>query len=468
LLIPLKLVRDQPLQQQLFEQLRELIRSARLQPGARMPSSRMLAEQFAISRITVLLTYERLIAEGYLETLRAKGTFVARPPGRAGVPSMAPAAPVATPVRLQPPSAPPVGRPDASLFPVGRWRALMRGALDRLGGQLADEPPGGHPALRAAIASWLSTSRGLAVSADQVVPVSGRQQALDLAAHLLLRPGDRAVVEHPCDALTEAAFASVGAQLVRIPVDRDGLSTDRLPEGRVALAHVTPEHQRPLGVMLALDRRTALLEWAARAGATVLEEDCEGELRYDRMDAPTLMGLDPGKRVILIGGFCTSLGPWLTHGYVVVPPALAAAALAAWRLIDDSSRRLEDTALAGFLESGAYARHVHRLRKVYLARREALTGALHRHFDAVDEIWGSGAGLHLAWRLPPMLRPAAALAATARRCGLDAAALPPGSPAGQVLLLGYGAISERQIEAGVARLAAQAGPGRPGDALSAD
>ena len=465
LLIPLKLVRDQPLQQQLFDQLRELITSARLQPGARMPSSRMLAEQFAISRITVLLTYERLIAEGCLETLPAKGTFVvARPPCRAGVPAAAPA----TPVRLHPLSATPVGRPDASLFPASRWRALMRGALDRLGGQLADESPGGHPVLRAAIAGWLSTSRGLAVTADQIVLVSGRQQALDLAAHLLLRPGGRAVVEDPCDASTEAAFTSMGAELVRIPVDRDGLSTDLLPEGQVALAHVTPEHQRPLGVMLALHRRTALLEWAARAGATVLEEDCEGELRYDRMDTPTLMSLDRGERVILTGGFCTSLGPWLTHGYMVVPQPLVAPALAARRLIDDSSHWLEDTALAGFLESGAYARHVHRLHKVYVARRDALTGALHRHFDAMAGIWGCGAGLHLAWRLPRVLGPAAALAAMARRCGLDAAALPPDNQAGQVLLLGYGALSERQIEAGIAKLAALAGSGRADDALSAD
>jgi len=180
------------------------------------------------------------------------------------------------------------------------------------------------------------------------------------------------------------------------------------------------------------------------------------------------MSLDRGKRVILTGGFCTSLGPWLTHGYMVLPQPLVAAALAARRLIDDSSRWLEDTALAGFLESGAYARHVHRLRKVYLARRDALTGALHRHFDTTAGIWGGGAGLHLAWRLPLVLGPAAALAATARRCGLDAAALPPGNPAGQILLLGYGALSERQIEAGIARLAALAGPGRSGDALSAD
>ncbi len=491
MLIPLKLVRDQPLQQQLYDQLQALIASARLQPGARMPSTRMMAEQFAISRITVLLTYERLIAEGYQHTMPAKGTFVARGPNgcrgsRGGVgPVIGSGADFGrTPAQVGPhlgwdhdtasPTHGPalrarpvpdctgatarslpeqrVGRPDPSLFPVARWRALLRGALDRFGTGLPPEHPAGSPELRNAIAGWLSTSRGLAVAPDQVILVNGRQQALHIAAHMLLRPGDHVVVEDPGDHLAACTYANPGATLVRVPVDCDGLRTDLLPTGKAALVHVTPEHQRPLGVLLAPERRTALLDWAARSGAMVLEEDCDGEFRYGGMEAQPLMSLDRADRVIHVGCFSTALGPWLTAGYMVVPRPLIIPALAVRRLIDGGTNWLEHTALAEFLESGAYARHVHRLRKAYLARREALTGALRQHFGATTALWGSGAGLHIAWHVPPALGPAATIAELARNCGLEAAAVAH-TPT-QAVLLGFGSVSEQQISAGVEHLAA--------------
>lgn len=490
MLIPLKLVRDQPLQQQLYDQLRELIASARLQPGARMPSTRMLAEQFAISRITVLLTYERLIAEGYLHTMPAKGTFVARGPngcraanggsgpGTGGGPGFgwaplqvgpqtgwdhdkasqtrpaeqrgrtaadcAGAATASLPEQR-------VGRPDPSLFPIARWRALLRGVLDRFGAALPPEHPAGSPALRNAIAGWLSASRGLAVAPDQVILVNSRQQALHIAARLSLRPGDRVVLEDPGDHLAACTYADADAAQMRVPVDCDGLRTDLLPGGKAALVHVTPEHQRPLGVLLASERRIALLDWATRADAMVLEEDCDGEFRYGGMEAPPLMSLDRADRVIHIGCFSAALGPWLTLGYMAVPRSLIIPALAVRRLIDGGTSWLEHTALAEFLESGAYARHVHRLRKVYLARREVLTGALRQHFGATTVLWGGGAGLHLAWHVPPALGPAAAIADLARSYGLEAAAV--ARAPSQTVLLGFGAVSERQIDTGVRQLA---------------
>jgi GntR family transcriptional regulator/MocR family aminotransferase len=462
LLIPLKLVRDQPLQQQLFDQLRDLIAACRLQPGTRMPSTRMLAEQFSISRMTALLTYERLIAEGYLETLPAKGTFVARG-GAEAIPLTS---------RTSQPSRPAtvhgVGRPDPALFPTGRWRALTRTALDRLGAELAGEHAGGHPTLRAAIAGWLSTSRGLAVAPDQIILVNGRQQALHVAAQLLLHPGARVVVEDPCDPLAAAAFTRTGGALIRVPVDADGLCTSLLPPGQASLLHVTPEHQRPLGAPLSAARRHALLAWAERSGAVVLEEDCAGELRYHGMEAASLTSLDTSQRVILLGGFGYALGPWVTLGYLVVPPRLAAAAQAARRLIDDSPRWLEETALAAFLQSGGYARHVHRLGKAYASRRDALLASLSRHFGTCA-VWGDGAGLHVSWFPPRRCGSAAGLATLARQCGLDAA-LVEGSHAaeqtGRPVLLGFGSLAERQIEARVARFAELSMAA--GTALSAD
>jgi len=482
MLIPLNLLRDQPLQQQLYDQLQGLIASARLRPGLRMPSTRVLAEQFAISRNTVLLTYERLIAEGYLETLPAKGTFVGRRPARRPARLVEPAAPFAGqpsegqpfqgPGRAAAPAETRVGRPDASLFPAGRWRALMRGALDHLGAQLGAEHPAGSPALRNAVAGWLSTSRGLAVAPDQVILVSSRQQALHLTAHLALRRGARVVVEDPCDANAAAALAGEAAELVRVPVDADGLRTDCLPAGNVALVHVTPEHQRPLGVTLERGRRIALLAWAERIGALILEEDCEGELRYGDMTAPSLMSLDTEGRVILLGGFCTSLGPWLDLAYLVLPRPLIAAALAARRLIDDSRRCLEETALAELLGGGGYARHVHRLGKAYASRRDALLTALRRHFGGPATTWGEHAGLHLAWFPPAETGSPGYLATLARRCGLEAAALPAETrarlPLVQAVLLGFGALSEPQIASRVAQFAMLVQASSPAAALSAD
>ena len=453
MLIPLKLVRDRPLQQQLFEQLGDLIASGGLQAGTRMPSTRMVAEQFAVSRITVLLAYERLIAEGYLETIPAKGTFVSRPAVAA----------VRCPMDAQSGAhtASPIpcsggigdgriGRPDPALFPITRWRALMRDAVSRVGAGAATDHAGGAVQLRQAIAAWLSVSRGLAVAPSQIVLVSGRQQAVHLAAHLLLYNGARAVVEDPCDDRTAATYAEAGAEVIVVPVDHAGLRSDMLPEGPAALVHLTPEHQRPLGVLLSAERRAAVLRWAAQAGAVIVAEDSDGEFRYGGMEAPSLMNLDHEGRVIHVGGFAASLGPWVTMGYLAVPLAMVEAAHAARRLIDDSAGSVECGALAEFLQSGAYARHLHRSRKIYMSRRDALVEALQRHFGTTA---AGSAGLHLAWELPEDLGDGRDFAEHARRCGLEADTA--GAANRRVLLLGFGMLSETRLQLGIARLASE-------------
>jgi GntR family transcriptional regulator/MocR family aminotransferase len=444
MLIPLKLLHDKPLQQQLYDQLRDLIVSARLAPGVRMPSSRMLADQFSVSRMTVLLTYERLIAEGYLETVPAVGTFVGRPsatpePHHDTAAAVIPA--LGDEYRI--------GQPDPSLFPAGRWRALMRASLEHLGAGRSQAHPGGSPALRAAIARWLSTSRGLAVQPEQIVLTGGRRQALHLAAHLLVHAGSRVVLEDPCDEATARLFADAQADLHRVPVDAEGLCVDRLPAGPAALLHVTPEHQRPTGALLSAERRHRLLAWAARTGAMVLEEDSQGEFRYHGVDARPLMSLETEDRVVHVGCFGCTLGPWLTLGYLVLPNHLVGAALAVRQLIDDHAPRLEEDALAELLDSGAYARHVHRLRKTYLSRRDTLISAMRQHFGAAVRLSGTHGGLHLAWRMPERFGPAASVASRARRTGLQAAAVPG------TVLLGFALPAERLIAAGVAQLAAQ-------------
>lgn len=454
-LIALKLVRDRPLQQQLFEQLRELIASGRLLAGTRMPSTRMVAEQFAVSRMTVLLAYERLIAEGYLETIPAKGTFVSRP-AAAAMDCPADAQSRAQSAPTLPCSggigAGRIGRADPTLFPITRWRALLRDAVARVGAGSGIDHANGVVRLRKAIAGWLSASRGLAVAPSQIVLVSGRQQALHLAARLCLGNGARAVVEDPCDDRTASTYADAGADVIAVPVDHAGLRPDLLPDGPAALLHVTPEHQQPLGVVLSAERRAAVLAWAARAGATIVAEDADGEFRYRGMDAPPLMNLDRDERVIHLGCFAGSLGPWVTMGYLAVPAGMVEVAQAARRLIDDSAGSVECAALAEFLQSGGYARHLHRSRKIYMSRRDALLGALQRHFKAVGI---GGAGLHLAWEMPKAFGDAGDFAEIARRCGLEAHAASAANRS--VLLLGFGMLSEARLQAGIARLASEAG-----------
>jgi GntR family transcriptional regulator/MocR family aminotransferase len=472
-LIPIHLLRDQPLQRQIYDQLHELIVTGGLQHGTRMPSTRMLAEQFGISRITVLLTYERLIADGCLETRPAQGTFVnwravARPAGpaiRMVVNNPAPEPAIARPDLV-------VGAPDASLFPAGRWRTLMRGALDHLGAQIRSEHASGNKELREAISGWLSTSRGLPVQPDQIMLFNGRQQALHLAAHLASCPAGRMVVEDPSDANASATLAFEGGELVRVPVDADGLCTALLPEGAARLVYVTPEHQRPLGVCLSQPRRAELLAWARRSGALVVEDDCDGELRYGDMPHAGLMRQDRDGSVMMLGGFSASLGPWLNIAYLVLPRRLVADALKARRLIDDRRCSLEETSLAELIASGSYSRHLHRISKSYAARRDALVSALQQHFGDVQAFWGGQAGLHLTWFPPEAAGPSGPLAEAARACGLEAISLSPAIrarvPGGQAVLLGFGTLAADQITARVADLARRAPHVGVATALSAD
>jgi GntR family transcriptional regulator/MocR family aminotransferase len=461
MLVPLKLLHDKPLQQQLYEQLRQLIVSGRLLPGARMPSTRMLSDQFAVSRITAVLVYERLVAEGYLRTHPASGTFVAESTSCQTAPSDACGAerPADAEAAARPNIA--VGRPDPQLFPVGRWRAFMRRALDRYASHLGADPAGGVPALRRAIAEWLAATRGLTVSPDHVVVVGSRRRALDLAAHLLLRPGQRVVIEAPSDEAVAAVYTTVAARLLRVPVDAEGLRIDRLPSGAVALAHLTPARQRPLGVGLSPRRRQPLIDWAARIGATIVEEDYDGDFRYEPAPVPPLMSLPNHDRVIYAGSFAVSLGPGVSLAYLALPERFITAAVAARPLIDDRVGWLEEAALADFIDSGCYARHVHRLRKIYGGRRVALLDALHAHFDE-PRIDGRQSGLDLAWILPPGLGSARTLAAAARRSGIGARALPRSAGMrreliDRVVLLDYAAGSERGIREAIAQLAATVG-----------
>jgi GntR family transcriptional regulator / MocR family aminotransferase len=467
-----------PLHRQLYERLRAAILAGQLAPGTRLPSTRSLAAELGVSRTTALAAYEQLGDEGYLDGRVGAGTTVAAlsepapvpPPGPA--PSSRPAlsargaALAGTPWRLRPAGARPGGRPQAfqlgvpalDAFPRQVWaRTLTRRARHSLGGLLGYQDPAGYRPLREAIAAYLGMARGVRCTPERVLVVGGAQAGLNLAARLLLDPGDPVWVEDPGYYGARGALVGAGARQVPVPLDADGLDVDggqrREPGAR--LAYVTPSHQFPLGVTMSLPRRLALLAWAERAGAFVLEDDYDSEYRYVGRPLPALQGLDRAGRVIYVGSFSKVLFPALRIGYLVVPDDLVDAFTAAQRFGEIHVPALEQAALADFIADGHLGRHVRRMRALYAARGRALVRAVHREAGEALEVRSAHAGLHLVGWLPPGAddRAAAARAAAhgVEAQPLSAHALQP--PVRGGLLLGYAAVPEPEIERAAARLA---------------
>lgn len=397
--------------QRICEAIKGQIASGRLGPGARLPSTRSLAAEWGVSRTTVTAAYEQLIAEGYLETRQRARARVAQGLGpQAAVPG--PPAPAGGPHRL---SAfgqrladfplPPVPDRDrlvadfrygdlaAADFPLLAWRKAVGGALLRRRTRLRYGDPRGSPDLRAALQGYLWRARGLRCAPDQIIVVNGSQQGLDLCARLLLDLEDRALMEDPGYSLARQVFLAAGAEVVPVAVDREGMRTGELPVAR--LAYATPSHQFPLGGVLSAGRRRDLLAWARRTGAYVVEDDYDGEYRFDIAPIPALQAMDGAGRTIYLGTVSKTLSPTLRLGYLVAPAALSEAFAEAKRLTDRHTPGLEQEALAALIESGAYERHVRRVRRRNGDRRAALLAALTAVLGDAVTVVGADAGLHI-------------------------------------------------------------------------
>ena len=465
-------------QEQIAEQLRRFILEGLLVPGTREPTSSELARQAGLSRNTVTLAYERLIGEGYLQTRPASGTFVAEVFSNPDLALPAAARPEASlggiprrPVVFSGQAWPRLtAKPefdcrlfsaDPSIFPTREWRRHILSALEHHGGRMGNTPPpAGEQKLRHAIARWLSASRGITATADDVLVVAGRQQAYNIAAQLLLRPGDGVVVEAPCNLNAALVFEAAQANLLPVPVDERGIRPDLLPSGP-ALAYLTPSHQSPVGGTLPLDRREAVLAWARANGTYLFEDDIGCEFHYDGWQPPSLKSMDRNGLVIYCGSFTLTLGAGLRLGYMVLPPELASAALAAKTLLDNGCPWLEQAALANLMETGNFARHVLGTKKLYQERRDRLVEALLQRFGAATVI-GFEAGTHVGLRLPEGFPDAATIQQSgaeqgiaihaAPACSFDAAA--DHRYRQRTLYLGYGALPVERIPAAVDQLVA--------------
>ena len=465
--------------QGIYQSLKAQILDASLPAGEALPSTRVLAADLAVSRSTVTAVYEQLAAEGFVDTQQGRRARVA--------------AGAAAPARLNPRRATRVPRglsdygdrvartagsaplPDdtvidflygalaATDFPLLAWRRAYNRALVQRQDRLSYEAPEGEAVLRQALQGYLRRARGLHCDGDQIVVVHGSQQAIDLCARVLVNPGDRVLIEDPCYVMARRVFEAAGACVVPVRADEQGLDTRGLPEQPCALAYVTPSHQFPLGGVMPINRRKALLDWAVRQRAWILEDDYDGEFRYGMRPVDTLQSIDESGGVIYVGTFSKALSPQMRMGYLVLPPALVPVFREAKRLIDRHAPRQEQRVLAAMIEDGSYERHVRRCRRLNETRRGALLHALATHLPAdAYRVEGAASGLHVVvWFTGIPAREEADFARRVREAGVGIRPLSPLYAEGQArraracagFVLGYASLSPDEIAEGVRRLA---------------
>ncbi len=446
-----------PLSTQVEEELRAAIRTGRLAPAARLPPSRTLARDLGVSRRLVVGAYEQLVAEGWLQARVGTGTFVRRtlPPASAAArpaPAVAPARPPAAAAAAVLDFFP--GHPDLASFPRAAWGRALRDALRELpDAALGYGDPCGLPALRQELAALLARTRGVVCRPEQVVVCQGVVQALGLLV-TALGPAPRIAVEDPYLDEHRRVLDAAGADLVPVPVDALGVRDEAVRQAGVCAALLTPAHQCPTGVVLGAGRRAALARWAQEHGTLLIEDDYDAEYRYDRAPVAALQALAPG-HVAYLGSVSKTLAPALRLAWLVVPEDRLAAVARAKRFADAGSPVLDQAALARFVASGSYDRHVRAARRRQRERRDALVAAVGLRLPGAT-VDGVAAGLHALVRLPYEVDTAAVTAA-ARVRGVRVYPLsrwradPPLRTAG--LVMGYGALTPPAIAEGVRRLA---------------
>jgi GntR family transcriptional regulator/MocR family aminotransferase len=471
----LRYERDKPLSRQVYEQLRDQILTGALPAGARLPSSRQLAKDQSLSRVTVSAAYEQLQAEGYVVSRVGAGTFVTvdLPLALAGQneldtrfkPSLSRWGERVLSINRPGPSTGSANRPAIDfgfgrsfphIFPYDIWRRLLARylstddtMLSRYGSAAGFEP------LRRAVADYIGRLRGVRCTPEQVVIVSGMQQALDILARLLLNEEDEVLVETPGYTDAFDLFRTFGALLRPLPVDDQGFPVEQIPtESNARLAFVTPSNQFPRGGAMPLGRRLALLQWAKANDALILEDDYDGELRYSGHPLESLQGLDSDGRVVYLGTFSKVLFPALRLGYVVLPDALLAAFLQAKELVDRGAPTLTQAAVADFITEGHFERHLRRLRREYGQRRQILVQSLSQHLPDEVRYVAADAGLHVMLILHPGLDEEKVV----RDLAAAGVGVYPGAPyhlirpAEPSILLGFSGLSDDQIADGVERL----------------
>lgn len=460
----------------LYSSLRNEILSGRLRPGARLPSSRDLASQYGLARGTVINAFEQLKSEGYVVGTVGSGTHVSRVLPERLLHVAAKRAAKALPSLRQQPTSSDYGKravlfpgyenrpvrafranlPALDLFPIALWAKISLRCLYRISTRnLMGCSPLGYGPLRRAITDYLSSSRGVRCVPEQVAIVSGVQEALDVAARLLLNPGEEVCVENPGYPGAILVFQALGAKVCPAGIDDQGIALHQLPARGVRLIYVTPGHQFPLGTTMSLARRLQLLGWAEKSGAVIFEDDYDGEYRYSGRPIPALQGLDESGLVLYAGSFSKVLFPALRLGYVVIPFGLIDRFEAIQSLTLRHAPLLEQLVLTDFITEGHFGRHLRRMREIYAERLSVLLEEANARLRGLLEISKIEAGLQTAGWLPEGLDAETATAAAAKR-NVDVTPIGrysqgPGLRNG--LQLGFAALDLQEIRRGVRDLA---------------
>ncbi|PCG84247.1 GntR family transcriptional regulator [Streptomyces sp. WZ.A104] len=478
------------LQQQVCDQVTVLVRSGQLRPGDAVPASRELALQLGVSRTVVTRAYELLRAHGILTARRGSGTRVAGLAGgaKAGVRRAVPAALAPQPPRStdeghslwQPWEPAPTYRPGTALdfrhgtpaladFPVTRWLQSLQEAYGRAdAAALGYGPAEGSPRLRTEIATLVRQSRALDASVGRIMVTGGATQAMDILVRMLVKPGDVVVIEDPSHTVLRQVFGCSEATVVPVPVDEQGLRVGDIDAcvraqghdpARVRLVYVTPSHQFPTGFIMSEERRRALLDWAYERGATILEDDYHNEFTFTAERLPALAAARHRDTVVYVGSFSKTLFPALRIGYAILPPHLVQPFLGIKWITDRLTPTVDQDALAHFIATGAYTRHISRMTRLYRQRRSRLIEVLLEHFGSEVRISGEAAGLHILVTLTGTR--GATEAEIARRAAGRGVRIYPASgyfvrelPDEPTFLVGYAALTTARITEGVALLAA--------------
>jgi GntR family transcriptional regulator/MocR family aminotransferase len=470
-LIDLSQPSDLPRQRLLYEQLRAAILGGRLLAGAPLPSSRALAQALGVARNTVIYAYEQLGAEGYVCSSRLGTVVAALGPVRAADQGQAPSANpglglskrVAAYGRFRTPHEDALpfmpGIPALDQFPWATWRRLCeQAAREHEVLDLSYRPAAGEPELRQAIATYVRASRGVVCGADQVIVTDGTQHSLGLCAQMLADVGDLAWIEHPGYGGARVAFEQGGLNVRPVPVDAEGLSPsdEDWAQHPPRLIYTTPSHQYPLGSVLSLPRRLALIERARAAGAWIMEDDYDSEFRHEGPPLAAMQGLVEEAPVVYLGTFSKSMFPALRLGFIVLPQAVAHQGQG---VVADLARRgqvAQQRALAAFIHEGHFTTHLRHMRRLYALRQQALREALAAHWPWPHHTRGGQAGMHLVLPLPEHLSDAA-LATAAMKVGLSPRPLSAygtgGAAMGSGLVMGYANTPEADMDRHIQTLA---------------
>jgi GntR family transcriptional regulator / MocR family aminotransferase len=474
-----------PMYRQLYDWFRSAIITGQMRPGQRVPSTRSLAVELKLSRIPVLNAYEQLLAEGYFETFVGAGTCVA---GSIPDDTLSPAAgkprtglqkivekpnPRLSPRRiscrgvaltelpqqswLNIVGAFRVSLPALDHFPIGVWSKLVaRHSRQPARGIMGYGDTMGYLPLREAIADYLRAFRAVRCDASQILVTTGSQQGLQLAAQVLVDPKEQVLIEEPGYPSARQAFIAAGAELIPVTVDHEGMNmAELMRHGQNARAvFITPSHQYPMGVTMSATRRMLLLSWAVRTGAWIIEDDYDSEYRFGSRPIASLQGLDTDARVIYIGTFSKVTFPALRVGYMVIPKDLVPSFSAARDAADVFSATLYQAVLTDFIREGHFARHIRRMRMLYMERRQALIKSIRKEMAGKLEVVGAKAGMHLVALLPASTNDVV-VSKRAAESGISATPLSTcylKPPKRGGLILGYGGTNIHQIHDGIRKL----------------